>query len=287
MAFRFPAFIALFAFVGSGPARLLCASDPLVPPLPRAHAHNDYLHQRPLLDALAHGFTSVEADVFLVGDELLVAHTERELKPENTLRRLYLEPLRQRIGSVGGSVYPGGGLFQLLIDIKSDAEPTYAALSKTLAEYGDIVTVVRGGRVEPKAIQVVVSGNRPIETMAAQTVRYAGVDGRMSDLDSDLPVHLMPLLSDRWSAHFQWQGQGPIDPSERRELQALVADTHAAGRRIRFWATPETQEAWQLLHKVGVDHINTDDLQGLESFLRRSAPDTDASESSRRSSTAP
>lgn len=41
-----------------------------VTPLPRAHAHNDYEHARPLLDALDHGFTSVEADVWLVDGEL-------------------------------------------------------------------------------------------------------------------------------------------------------------------------------------------------------------------------
>ncbi len=34
--------------------------------LPQAHAYHDYHHARPLLDALAHGFCSVEADVFLV-----------------------------------------------------------------------------------------------------------------------------------------------------------------------------------------------------------------------------
>jgi hypothetical protein len=39
--------------------------------LEHAHAHNDYLHQRPLLDALDHGFCSVEADIFLVDGELL------------------------------------------------------------------------------------------------------------------------------------------------------------------------------------------------------------------------
>ena len=32
-------------------------------PLTQAHAHNDYEHDRLLLDALEHGFTSVEADV--------------------------------------------------------------------------------------------------------------------------------------------------------------------------------------------------------------------------------
>jgi hypothetical protein len=41
-----------------------------VKPLSRAHAHNDYEHDRPLYDAFAHGFNSVEADVFLVDDDL-------------------------------------------------------------------------------------------------------------------------------------------------------------------------------------------------------------------------
>ncbi len=36
---------------------------------PRAHSHNDYLHRRPLLDALALGFCSVEADIYLVDGE--------------------------------------------------------------------------------------------------------------------------------------------------------------------------------------------------------------------------
>jgi len=40
----------------------LRAADQSVPLIP-AHAHNDYLHARPLLDALDHGFCSVEADI--------------------------------------------------------------------------------------------------------------------------------------------------------------------------------------------------------------------------------
>jgi hypothetical protein len=65
--------------------------------LPGAHAHNDYKHARPLLDALAHGFASVEADVFLVDGELLVGHDPSELRSGRTLTSLYLEPLRNRI----------------------------------------------------------------------------------------------------------------------------------------------------------------------------------------------
>lgn len=264
--------LPLVTCFASPSANLLLAQAPAVDPLPRAHAHNDYLHDRPLLDALDHGFTSVEADIFLKDGELLVAHDREDLRPERSLRSLYLEPLRRRVRNVGGDVYAAGGVFQLLIDIKSDAEPTYAALSDLLAEYRDIITVIREGQVQKKAVDVVVSGNRPIETMAAQGVRYAGIDGRLSDLDSDPPVHLMPLLSDRWGAHFTWQGRGDISPSERQKLEQIVERAHAAGRRIRFWASPDTQPSWQLLQEVGVDHVNTDDLAGLAAFLRR---DTD------------
>lgn len=61
-------------------------------PLWRAHAHNDYLHTRPLLDALDHRFGSVESDIFLVGKQLLVAHDPVELDPTRTLESLYLAP---------------------------------------------------------------------------------------------------------------------------------------------------------------------------------------------------
>src|SRR4030095_12119754 len=61
------------------PALLLLSCFCLVPafaqtPLLRAHAHNDYEHTRPLLDALEQGFCSVEADIYLIDGELRVAH---------------------------------------------------------------------------------------------------------------------------------------------------------------------------------------------------------------------
>ncbi|MEY4613753.1 MAG: hypothetical protein RL179_1726, partial [Planctomycetota bacterium] len=41
-------------------------------PKPGFHSHNDYVHSRPLVEALEQGFDSVEADVFLVKNDLLV-----------------------------------------------------------------------------------------------------------------------------------------------------------------------------------------------------------------------
>jgi len=237
-------------------------------PLARAHAHNDYLHERPLLDALDHGFTSVEADIFLDDGELLVAHTRRELVPGRTLQAQYLDPLRKRVRKGGGTVYAGGGPFHLLIDLKSPGEPTYKALAKVLATYADIISSVRDGRVDRKPVDVSISGNRPIGLIAAEPLRYAGIDGRISDLDSDAPAHFMPLVSDNWTAHFKWRGEGPLTPEERKKLTDAVEKAHARGRKIRFWATPDRVEAWRELDAAGVDLINTDNLAGLAAFLR-------------------
>src|SRR3954468_3891095 len=66
-------------------------------PLLALHAHNDYEHPRPLLDALDHHFCSIEADIYLVDGKLLVAHERKQVTPERTLESLYLEPLRDRV----------------------------------------------------------------------------------------------------------------------------------------------------------------------------------------------
>ena len=87
-------------------------------PLPRAHAHNDYQHERPLLDALDHGFGSIEADIHLINGNLLVAHNRDEAQPDRTLQGLYLDPLRQRIRrSAFSRWYPFGLLLWAPSDI--------------------------------------------------------------------------------------------------------------------------------------------------------------------------
>ena len=76
-------------------------------PLPNAHAHNDYEHTRPLMDALENGFTSVEADVFLVDDILYVYHDlPAVLDRERTLEKLYLKPLQKIIEENSGKSPP-------------------------------------------------------------------------------------------------------------------------------------------------------------------------------------
>lgn len=239
-----------------------------IQPLPQAHAHNDYNHQRPLQDALEQGFCSIEADVFLRNGALLVGHAANELRPERTLEKLYLAPLRERVRANGGSVYPKGPTLWLLIDIKSDGPATYAAIDSLLARYGDILSVTRDGTFEPKAITVVISGNCPRDVIRGQTVRYAGIDGRPEDLSSTEPAHLMPWISANWTLLFQWRGEGPLPEAQRMKLQRYVEEAHQHQRVVRFWATPERPELWQELLDARVDLIGTDRLAELATFLR-------------------
>jgi hypothetical protein len=247
-------------------------ADPAARPLLNGHAHNDYDHKRPLLDALAAGFCSVEADVFLVDGKLLVAHNLPDVKPERTLAALYLEPLKQRVAANGGKVYRDGPEFYLMVDIKSEAEATYAALRDALKPYEPMLTGFREGKLKPGAVSVIVSGSRPVKTMREETERLAMLDGRVEDLKQRYPAELMPLVSARWGTHFTWTGQGEMPEKERRDLKDLVDRVHAQGRRIRFWAIPDSPAGWKELRAAGVDLINTDKLEELREFLAREKP---------------
>lgn len=238
-----------------------------IQPLERAHAHNDYLHPRPLLDALAKGFCSVEADIYLIDEQLLVAHDRDKARPDRTLQVLYLDPLKARITENAGRVYRDGPEFTLLIDIKSDAGLTYHVLQAVLARYSDMLSSVNDRHAQVGAVNVVISGNRPQATIAAQPMRFCGIDGRLSDLASDEPAHLMPMLSDNWALHFQWRGEGAMPDVEAKRLAEIVRQAHAKGRVVRFWATPESPALWQTLADADVDLISTDHLDQLAKFF--------------------
>jgi glycerophosphoryl diester phosphodiesterase len=238
-----------------------------IKPLPQAHAHNDYEHARPLFDALSQGFTNIEADVYLVDGQLLVAHDRDQVSSQRTLEGLYLQPLSRIVSANGGKVYPSGEAVTLLIDIKRDGKAAYQALHDLLRKYESIVSVTCDEVFTPKAITVVVSGDRPFASIVESNPRYVGIDGRLSDLESDRTPALMPWISDNWTLHFQYRGIGEMSPKERQKLKEIVTKAHQKKRRVRFWATPELETVWQELTSADVDLIGTDQLAKLGRFL--------------------
>ncbi|MBU6308317.1 MAG: phosphatidylinositol-specific phospholipase C/glycerophosphodiester phosphodiesterase family protein [Planctomycetes bacterium] len=227
------------------------------------HAHNDYWHDRPLLDALERGFCSVEADVFLRDGDLLVGHAVGELRPDRTLAAVYLDPIRERL-EASGCVAHEGRPFSLLVDIKADGAGAYRVLAEQLRPLRRFLV---GDESRAATLRVIVSGDRPIDAMAADAERLAGVDGRLEDLDrDDRPATLMPLVSDRWGTRFTWYGAGPMPDAERAELRRIVNRAHARGQAVRFWATPDNASFWEELSAAGVDLISCDDLDAFVGF---------------------
>ena len=233
-----------------------------------AHAHNDYEHPHPLHDALAQGFNSVEADIWLVEGQLLVAHDLADAKSERTLQALYLDPLRDLISHNHGQIYSNAVSFTLMIDVKSAAKPTYVALRELLRSYTNMLTSFTEFRTQTNSLNILLTGNRSLEMVAAEPLHYAAIDGRLVDMKINLSPQLVPLISENWKQHFKWRGSGRFPQDEQTKLRELVERVHQQGRRLRFWAIPDTLAGWRELQSAGVDVIGTDDLVGLAKFLR-------------------
>ncbi|WP_138990188.1 histidinol-phosphatase [Larkinella sp. C7] len=240
-----------------------------VVPLPNAHAHNDYEQSRPLWDALDHGFTSVEADVYAHKDTLYVAHNRPPFwNTDKSLENLYLRPLAERIRQNGGKVYANySGPVYLMIDFKTGADSTYRALEKVLQRYRSILTTCKGNRCQPGAVTVFISGNRPIETLKKAKERLVGIDGRPADLGKGFSRDLMPVVSDAYGNQLQWRGQGPMPDDQFQKLRQLVQRVHAEGKKLRLWACPEDPAVWAKLREAGADFLSTDQLELARDFL--------------------
>ncbi len=235
-------------------------------PLANVHAHNDYQHARPLFDALDHGFCSVEADIYLIKGQLLVAHDAGKVRAERTLKALYLEPLLQQVRKNGGRVYPNGPEFTLLIDLKGDWQTLYPVLREQLSQYAEMLSTFRGDVKTPGAVMVIITGNRSHEMFKGEAVRYASLDGDLPDLERNDPATLVPWISANWQKTFQWRGRGPVPESDLQKLKRISAKAHEQGRKVRFWGAPDNAAFWKFLRENGVDLINTDDLAGAEKF---------------------
>ena len=96
-----------------------------------AHSHNDYAQQKIFHLAYNEGFGSIEADIHLLNNEILVGHDTKDLKIANTLENLYLKPLV--------AYNQPDRKLQLLIDIKTDAINTLDQLVNLLKKYPSII----------------------------------------------------------------------------------------------------------------------------------------------------
>ncbi|MEL6796368.1 MAG: hypothetical protein AAFO89_06035 [Planctomycetota bacterium] len=247
-----------------------CAADhsrPETATLP-IHSHNDYEHSEPLWAALRSRARSIEIDVFPGEGTLLVAHDRDEVRADRTIDTMYLDPLRQRMETLGG-VYPHQPDEQpiiLLIDFKAEPERCLALLVERTRPLKRFLARRDENGVFRGAIVICVSGVVPRDSIRSLPSRDIFIDGRLADLDSE-PCDSMPLISSRWSDTFAWNGTGPIPPAELERLRAIVRAAHDHDAMVRFWAAPYIPAAWDTLLSAGVDLINTDRPNELADHL--------------------
>ncbi len=220
------------------------------------HAHNDYHHKRPLLDALEQGFDSVEADVFLRDGKLLVGHFAFELKPERTLDSLYLAPLAKLHRE--GKLKP----MWLMIDIKTnDGVAAAKSIEAELVRYPELFQ--RVGEPGTKPVKVLLSGNSPRDWVLGQEKSLLRIDGREPDLGVTGKTEGIPWVSEPWTKHFAWKGKGAMPEDQKTKLVGMAKKAASAGQQLRFWGAPDVPECWKIQLECGVQRIGTDKLKQL------------------------
>lgn len=245
---------------------LLCStatfSQPAGYTVANAHSHNDYEQPVPFYTAYNEAFGSIEADIFWYNNEILVAHTAKELPLHHTLEDLYLKPLQSFVEKNNGHAYADSSRkLQLMIDIKTEAVTTLNKLIELLQKY-PLLT-------QCKTLQIAISGNRPDPATYTSYPAFIWFDGELYKEYSAPALSRIVMMSDDLKKYTKWNGNGNIPASEGNGLQKLISHSHALNKPVRFWDAPDFINAWQQLMKLQVDYINTDSIKALSDFLRK------------------
>ena len=220
------------------------------------HAHNDYQKPEPLTHALRHKVFSIEADIYLSGNRLLVAHDKTELAAAKTLDSLYLQPIIELFGRHKGKISEDSSYVPILmIDIKENGEEVIPALIKLVSSHRSVFD--RG--VNAKAVQLVISGNRGPSSRWTSYPPYIFFDGRPKENYDSNALQRVAFISDSYYNYAGKQDTSFIEP--------LVKKVHSMGKLIRLWGHPDNPESWKLLQQQGIDIINTDKVEECSNYF--------------------
>ena len=230
----------------------------------KIHAHNDYAQPRPFANAYEQRSDFIEADVWLQNGVLVVSHDKPQAGAP-TLDSLYLKPIVNLFTQYTDKVSPARDYtFSLVIDVKdSPAE----VLPKLIASLQERLTAFNRS-ANPKAVQIIISGNRPKIDTYLDYPLLLQFDGRPSEVYDDETLKRVALISDNFRSYSRWDGTGDLPDLDREKLKRVIKRAHSDNKPIRFWAIPDTPNAWKQLKKIGVDIINTDKVTEATAFLR-------------------
>jgi alkaline phosphatase len=204
-------------------------------------AHNDYVKPTPFYRAFELKAEYIEADIFLEDGALLVAHTKKEIDKSKTLESMYLKPLSERVKDIYG--------LHLMIDLKTEGTPTLNALVKVLQKFPGLIACEK--------LFVVVSGSYPPPSEWKNYPSYIWFDGRPNVEYTKDQIDRLKLVSTSFPGN------------NAAKMKEVIDFSHSLNKPVRFWASPDNQQAWNEFIKAGVDILNTDKPEELAAFLKR------------------
>jgi alkaline phosphatase len=222
------------------------------------HSHNDYEQAEPLTNALRNKVYAFEADIYLVNDTLKVAHDKKDLATAPSLNSLYIQPIvnlfkvnHNRISS--DSKYAP----VLMIDIKENGDAVLNALVKMLSAYSPVFD----RKINPKAVQIVISGDRGAISKWKSWPSFMLFDGRINEQYDKVQLKRVAFISD---SYFNYAKQQETTDSL---IKQLATKTHQVKKLLRLWAIPDNSSSWIHLKKLGVDISNTDKVEECRKYF--------------------
>jgi alkaline phosphatase len=231
-----------------------------------AHSHNDYENDPPFWLAFNNHFGSIEADIWAIDGELLVAHYKADTKPELTLDSLYIQPIVRSFRQNKGKAWPDkSSSFQLLIDLKTEVSPALPLLIEKLKQYPDVFNPGKN----KSAVRIVISGHRPDPSEFRRYPNFIYFDGLLTLKYNKKQLTRIPLYSENLKKFTVWNGTGEMPEKDRIRLQSVIDSVHSLNKKIRFWNAPDDTTTWDTFIKMGIDYLNTDHIVKLTDYLNR------------------
>lgn len=245
---------------------------PLNTPQKPIHSHNDYWRTTPLYTALSYGAISIEADVWLVNNTLLVGHDTASLTSTRTLKSLYIDPLLEILArQTPGGVFDVDPLqtLYLWIDIKTSGATTWPAVIKALQPLRDrdLLSNTGDNGLVSRQITIIGTGNAPYDDIAKLRKRDYFVDGNLQDLeDPPAAVHISPFASTSLRDAVGDIGAAGLTKDQLEVVKGQVSVAQWKGVKARYWDTPQWPKrlrttVMRQLMDAGVGLLSVDDLQ--------------------------
>ncbi|KAF1968969.1 hypothetical protein BU23DRAFT_513738 [Bimuria novae-zelandiae CBS 107.79] len=236
------------------------------------HSHNDYTRDRALYSALSAGCISVEADIWLHSNKLVVGHTDPGSNGQ-TFVDLYVTPLKSLVDAQKAifPAHPSQGI-SLLIDFKNtggDVDKAWDQLVRDLEPLRSAGYLSRwdSGSFKQGLITIIASGNAikdastPAPSPIASALSESTNPQRAIFVDAVINKDMTNFsASNAYFASAKWSDAVPNGLPISGNARVKLDEAHAKGFKVRYWEGPG-REGWQALVDEGVDRVNVDELE--------------------------